>query len=106
MFEAFVGGRSLGLTRREFELLVLLAGSQGRVIPRDRIYERVWGYQMAHGDRSVDVFVRKLRRKLEVASPGWRYVHTHFGVGYRFDAHEATDDGPEPPAPSASLPPA
>jgi DNA-binding response OmpR family regulator len=107
MFEAFVGGRSLGLTRREFELLVLLAGSQGRVIQRERIYERIWGYQMAHGDRSVDVFVRKLRRKLELASPGWRYVHTHFGVGYRFDAHEAEDDGgPEPPAPSASLPPA
>ena len=39
---------------------------------------------MAHGDRSVDVFVRKLRQKLEKASPGWRYIHTHFGVGYRF----------------------
>ncbi len=86
MFEAFVGGRAIGLTRREFELLQLLAGSQGRVVPRERIYERVWGYQMAHGDRSVDVFVRKLRRKLEAASPGWRYVHTHFGVGYRFGA--------------------
>jgi DNA-binding response OmpR family regulator len=106
MFEAFVGGRSLGLTRREFELLGLLADSLGRVIPRERIYERVWGYQMAHGDRSVDVFVRKLRRKLEAASPGWRYVHTHFGVGYRFDAHEARDDAPEPPEGSASVPPA
>jgi DNA-binding response OmpR family regulator len=95
MFEAFVGGRALGLTRREFELLQLLSGSQGRVIPRERIYERVWGYQMAHGDRSVDVFVRKLRRKLETASPGWRYVHTHFGVGYRFDAHEAGDEEDE-----------
>jgi DNA-binding response OmpR family regulator len=104
MFEAFVGGRMLGLTRREFELLQLLSASSGRVIPRDRIYERVWGYQMAHGDRSVDVFVRKLRRKLESASPGWRYVHTHFGVGYRFDAHEVEEDGPEPPDGSASLP--
>jgi DNA-binding response OmpR family regulator len=46
---------------------------------------------MAHGDRSVDVFVRKLRKKLEVASPGWVYLHTHFGVGYRFDAHEAEE---------------
>jgi DNA-binding response OmpR family regulator len=43
---------------------------------------------MAHGDRSVDVFVRKLRKKLEAASPGWLYLHTHFGVGYRFDAQE------------------
>lgn len=97
MFEAFVGGRSLGLTRREFELLALLAGSQGRVIPRERIYERVWGYQMAHGDRSVDVFVRKLRRKLEAASPGWSYVHTHFGIGYRFDASEAGEEDAEQP---------
>jgi DNA-binding response OmpR family regulator len=108
MFEAFVGGRALGLTRREFELIQLLSGSEGRVIPRERIYERVWGYSMAHGDRSVDVFVRKLRKKLEAASPGWRYLHTHFGVGYRFDAQEVdestpADDEAEAPGSSASL---
>ncbi len=111
MFEAFVGGRAVGLTRREFELIQLLAASAGRVIPRDRIYERVWGYAMAHGDRSVDVFVRKLRKKLESASPGWLYLHTHFGVGYRFDAQEAGEAPPEDgdedaPATSGSLPPA
>jgi DNA-binding response OmpR family regulator len=106
MFEAFVGGRAVGLTRREFELLWLLAAAPGRVIPRERIYERVWGYAMAHGDRSVDVFVRKLRKKLEAASPGWGYLHTHFGVGYRFDALEAADAGDESPGASASLPPA
>ncbi len=44
----------------------------------------MWGYAMAHGDRSVDVFVRKLRQKLRAASPHWSYIHTHFGVGYRF----------------------
>jgi len=96
MFEGFVGGRPVGLTRREFELLQLLASHSGRVIPRERIYERVWGYSMAHGDRSVDVFVRKLRRKLEAASPAWRYLHTHFGVGYRFDPQEADGDEPSP----------
>ena len=106
MFEAFVGGRPVGLTRREFELLQLLAAQSGRVIPRERIYERVWGYAMAHGDRSVDVFVRKLRRKLEGASPGWRYLHTHFGVGYRFDPQETAEPGDGSPGPSASLPPA
>jgi DNA-binding response OmpR family regulator len=110
MFEAFVGGRAVGLTRKEFELLVLLAGSSGRVIPREQIYERVWGYAMVHGDRSVDVFVRKLRRKLEAASPGWRYLHTHFGVGYRFQAEETTDEGvsdaSEAPDSPATLPPA
>jgi DNA-binding winged helix-turn-helix (wHTH) protein len=44
---------------------------------------------MAHGDRSVDVFVRKLRSKLQQASPDWHYIHTHFGVGYRFAAERA-----------------
>jgi DNA-binding response OmpR family regulator len=91
MFEAFVGGRAVGLTRREFELLQLLAEAHGQVIEREEIYQRVWGYAMAHGDRSVDVFVRKLRKKLEAASPGWTYLHTHFGVGYRFDAQEADE---------------
>jgi DNA-binding response OmpR family regulator len=83
-FQAFVGGRSIDLTRREFELLELLAQAQGKVLQREEIYQAVWGYAMAHGDRSVDVFVRKLRQKLETASPDWSYIHTHFGVGYRF----------------------
>jgi DNA-binding response OmpR family regulator len=89
-FQAFVSGQSVGLTRREFELLQVLADSQGTVIEREDIYQRVWGYAMAHGDRSVDVFVRKLRRKLERLSAGWQYIHTHFGVGYRFDPEPLT----------------
>jgi len=88
-FQAFVGGESLDLTRREFELLHLLADAEGQVLEREAIYQRVWGYAMAHGDRSVDVFVRKLRQKLERRSPGWSYIHTHFGVGYRFDPESA-----------------
>jgi DNA-binding response OmpR family regulator len=84
-YQAFVGGRSLGLTRREFELLQLLAEVPGQVVEREEIDQRVWGYAMAHGDRSVDVFVRKLRQKLQEHSPDWRYIHTHFGIGYRFD---------------------
>jgi DNA-binding response OmpR family regulator len=83
-FQAFVGSRSLDLTRREFELIRLLAANADQVLERETIYQRVWGYAMAHGDRSVDVFVRKLRQKLERASPDWVYIHTHFGVGYRF----------------------
>jgi DNA-binding response OmpR family regulator len=83
-FQAFAGGRSVELTRREFELLQLLAQAEGKVLQREEIYQAVWGYAMAHGDRSVDVFVRKLRLKLETASPDWSYIHTHFGVGYRF----------------------
>jgi DNA-binding response OmpR family regulator len=102
-FQAFVSGRSLGLTRREFELVQVLAEAEGKVIERDDIYQRVWGYAMAHGDRSVDVFVRKLRAKLHKHSPGWDYIHTHFGVGYRFQAEPA--DGTEAadiPAPAES----
>jgi DNA-binding response OmpR family regulator len=84
-FQVHVGDQSLDLTRREFELLRLLAGATGKVLTREEIYEQVWGYRMAHGDRSVDVFVRKVRQKLEKASPGWKYIHTHFGLGYRFE---------------------
>ncbi len=89
-FQAFVDGESIGLTRREFELLALLAGREGNVLERETIYQEVWGYAMAHGDRSVDVFVRKLRHKLEKRSPGLRYIHTHFGVGYRFAPEQSS----------------
>src|ERR687894_2063392 len=92
-FQAFVRGRSVELTRREYELLELLAQAQGKVLQREEIYQAVWGYAMAHGDRSVDVFVRKVRLKLETASPDWSYIHTHFGVGYRFQPERP--GGPE-----------
>jgi len=85
-YQAFVAGQGVDLTRREFELIELLATSDGRVLEREFIYQRLWGYSMVRGDRSVDVFVRKVRQKLERASPGWRYIHTHFGIGYRFAA--------------------
>jgi DNA-binding response OmpR family regulator len=88
-FQVFAHGVSIDLTRREFELIQLLAAAEGRVLEREEIYQRVWGYTMAHGDRSVDVFVRKLRSKLQQASPDWHYIHTHFGVGYRFAAERA-----------------
>ena len=64
------------------------------MLEREEIYQRVWGYAMARGDRSVDVFVRKLRQKLEKASPEWRYIHTHFGVGYRFAAEPVDGSAP------------
>jgi DNA-binding response OmpR family regulator len=92
-FQAFVGGVSLDLTRREFELMQLLADAPGQVLQREEIYQRVWGYAMAHGDRSVDVFIRKLRQKLERASPGWRYIHTHFGIGYRLAPESSAPEG-------------
>jgi hypothetical protein len=71
------------------------------VLEREEIYQRVWGYTMAHGDRSVDVFVRKLRSKFQQVSPGWNYIHTHFGVGYRFAAEPA---GEAPAVVAATVP--
>lgn len=88
-----VGALGLGLTRREFELLELLAAMEGYVLERDEIYSRLWGYSMVRGDRSVDVCVRKLRQKLKKVSPRWHYIHTHFGVGYRFSP-ERIDGAP------------
>jgi DNA-binding response OmpR family regulator len=92
LYQAYCAEVSLELTAREFEILHLLSQSD-RVLRREEIYERVWGYAMAHGDRSVDVFVRKLRQKLRSASSEWSYIHTHFGVGYRFAPER---DGDEP----------
>ena len=75
-FQAYIAGRGLDLTRREFELLQILSDSAGSVIERGEIYQRVWGYEMAHGDRSVDVFVRKLRSKIQKRSPEM-VLHPH-----------------------------
>lgn len=96
LYQAYAGELSLELTPREFEILHLLSQSD-RVLRREEIYERVWGFAMAHGDRSVDVFVRKLRQKLRRASRDWSYIHTHFGVGYRFaPEHERGPRDAEP----------
>jgi len=103
-FQAFARGGSVDLTRREFEVLQLLAQAKGKVLQREEIYQSVWGYAMAHGDRSVDVFVRKVRQKLERASPDLSYIHTHFGVGYRFEPERPGGDGalhPADPEPEA-----
>jgi DNA-binding response OmpR family regulator len=82
--QAFVDGRGVGLTPREFEVLYELARAGGKPVARNRLYREVWGYEMMPGDRSVDVFVRKLRQKLARAIPGQPVIETHYGVGYRF----------------------
>ena len=77
-------GNRVGLTVREFQTFLVLVERVDRVVSRPEIYARVWGGQMAYRDRSVDVFVRKVRRKLDQCAPNWTYIHTHFGIGYRF----------------------
>ena len=101
-FQAFVGTQSADLTRREFELLHLLAEGRGQVLQREEVYQRVWGYQMARGDRSVDVFVRKVRSKLKALSPEWNYIHTHFGIGYRFQPETSDGEPAEITGPAAN----
>jgi len=78
------GGRALTLSVREFGLLVALVERTGRIVTRSELYRLVWGTELRHGDRSIDVYVHKLRVKLETALPAWSFIHTHVGFGYRF----------------------
>jgi DNA-binding response OmpR family regulator len=79
-------GKAVPLTVRELSLLCALAERSGRIVSRPELYAVAWGRPYPKGDRSVDVYVRKLRHKLELALPEWRFIHTHFGFGYRFAA--------------------
>jgi DNA-binding response OmpR family regulator len=91
---AVAGGSMLALSLRELELLAALARRAGRIVPRDELYEMVWGGSLRPDDRSVDVYVHKLRVKLGEALPGWTYIHTHFGFGYRLEPQPSPDFHP------------
>ena len=78
------GDRALTLSVREFGLLVALARRAGRIVRREDLYRLVWDASLREGDRTVDVYVHKLRSKLEAALPEHRFIHTHVGFGYRF----------------------
>ncbi len=77
-------GRGLVLTVREFHLLAVLASRPEEVVSREEIYSLVWGGEMPEHERSVDVYVSKLRHKLEAALPHWSFIQTHIGFGYSF----------------------
>ena len=81
---ALVDGRPLVLTVRELQLLTELAHNAERVMTREELYQTVWGRSYKRSDRSVDVYVGRLRAKLNRALPGRRFIHTHTGIGYRF----------------------
>ncbi len=82
-YTVHVDGRSVTLTRREFETLVYLAGNRGRVVGRDRLLDVVWGENVRVVDRTVDVHISKIREKL---GPYGEYIETVKGVGYRVRA--------------------
>jgi DNA-binding response OmpR family regulator len=84
--QAFVDDQSADLTPTEFRLLYALALEMGRVLTRDELLQRVWGRRASHRDRTVDVFVRKLREKIDKRAPRHSFVHTRYGVGYKLEA--------------------
>ena len=81
--KAAIADRELGLSRTEFNLLALFLRSPGRVFERSQILEAVWGSDVVVGDRTVDVHVKALRRKIEEAGGDPRLLETVRGVGYR-----------------------
>jgi len=83
-FVATVDDQPIPLTVRELALLSALVQREGRIVSRAELYTTVWDRPFRKEDRSVDVYVRKLRHKLERAVPEWSFIHTHFGFGYRF----------------------
>jgi len=106
--EVTVAGEPADLTPLEFKLLWALAEDRDRTLSRDEIFRRVWGGERAHGDRSVDVLVRRLRRKVDEAPGAYTYVQTLHGVGYRFltTPRRMPPGGPDAtPSPGGPAPP-
>jgi two-component system alkaline phosphatase synthesis response regulator PhoP len=83
--QAYVAGESADLTPTEFRLLYALALERGRVLTRDELLQKVWGRRATHRDRTVDVFVRKLREKIDQRAPRNSFIQTRYGVGYKLD---------------------
>ena len=86
---ARVDGRALTLSLVELRMLAALARHADRIVSREELSNVVWGRELRAGDRSIDVYVHKLRVKLEAALPGWSFIHTHFGFGYRLTPQPA-----------------
>jgi DNA-binding response OmpR family regulator len=84
--QAYVHGESAGLTPTEFRLLHALAAERGRVVTRDELMQMVWGRRQRARDRTVDVFIRKLRLKLDNPESKHTFIHTRQGVGYKLEA--------------------
>jgi DNA-binding response OmpR family regulator len=86
--QAYVDGESAELTPTEFRLLYALALEQGRVLTRDELLQKVWGRRAGNRDRTVDVFVRKLRDKVDRRARRHSFIQTRFAVGYKFEPKE------------------
>jgi DNA-binding response OmpR family regulator len=84
--QAYVDGMSVGLTPTEFKLLHALGLSAGQVVTRDELMQRIWGRRHRYRDRTVDVFVRKLREKIDRRASRHTFIQTRYGVGYKLEA--------------------
>jgi len=82
---AALDARRMVLTRKEYELLSLLVQNAGEIIPREALLWRVWGYSTQIRTRTLDVHIRRLRKKL--GSYSEQYIETIFGIGYRFQPY-------------------
>ncbi len=85
LHDASVDGKQVGLTHKEFELLAHLAANAGRVLTRDSLFERNWGYDIAFSSNSLDVHIYRIRKKIEPDPEHPRYLHTLKGYGYRLE---------------------
>ena len=83
--QAYLDGASADLTPTEFRLLYALALERGRVVSRDELLQKLWGRREGHRDRTVDVFVRKLREKIDRKAPRHTFIQTRYGVGYKLE---------------------
>ncbi|HLK43245.1 MAG TPA: response regulator transcription factor [Thermoleophilia bacterium] len=86
--QAYVNDMDAELTPTEFRLLHALAIEPGRVFTRDELLQNIWNRRQTHRDRTVDVFVRRLRDKIDRRSERFTYVQTRYGVGYLLEAVE------------------
>src|SRR3954451_23528128 len=84
--QAYVDGESAELTPTEFRLLYQLALDRGRVSTRDELLQKLWGRRESHRDRTVDVFVRRLREKIDRRASAHTFIQTRYGVGYKLEA--------------------
>jgi DNA-binding response OmpR family regulator len=84
--QAYVDGESAALTPTEFRLLYQLALERGRVSTRDELLQKLWGRRESHRDRTVDVFVRRLREKIDRPASRHTFIQTRYGVGYKLEA--------------------
>ena len=83
--QAYVDEASAELTPTEFRLLYALALEEGRVATRDELLQKIWGRRATHRDRTVDVFVRRLREKIDRRASRHTFIQTRYGVGYKLE---------------------